>query len=71
MLTLKYHLTPEEYFNYNYYTAWASPDKKGYRVRYYLRVFVLYGAIAALYIFVNRQHDLLVDFTVFFVIAFI
>lgn len=69
MLTLKYHLTREEYFDYNYYTAWAAPDKKGYRGRYYLRIFLLYGAIAILYIVMNRDHRLLVDVAVFFGIA--
>lgn len=69
MLTLKYHLTEEEYFDYNYYTAWAAPDKRGYRTRYYLRVFFLYAAIAALYIFANHSHQILVDFIIFGVIA--
>lgn len=69
MLILKYHLTKEEYFDYNYFTAWASPDKKSYRLRYYGRVLVLYAAIAGLYIFVNQQHELLVDLSVFVLIA--
>ena len=69
MLSLRYHLTEEEYFRYNYYTAWAAPDKKWYRIRYYLRVFLLYGAIAAIYIFANHSHQMLVDFIIFGVIA--
>ncbi|MFT3823510.1 MAG: YcxB family protein [Chitinophagaceae bacterium] len=69
MLTLKYHLTEEEYFNYNYYTAWAAPDKKGYRLRYYFRVFLMYAAIAALYIFANHSHQLVIDLVIFTAIA--
>ena len=71
MLTLKYHLTEEEYFDYNYYTAWSAPDKKWYRIRYYLRVFLLYGAIAAIYIFSNHSHRILIDFTIFAIIALV
>ena len=69
MLTLKYHLTEEEYFDYNYFTAWSAPDKKGYRTRYYLRVFLLYAAIACLYIFANHSGQILIDFIIFGVIA--
>lgn len=69
MLVLKYHLTEEEYFDYNYYTAWAAPEKKWYRVRYYLQVFLLYGAVAAIYIFTNHSHRLLIDFIIFASIA--
>lgn len=69
MLTLRYHLTEEEYFDYNYYTAWAAPDKKGYRLRYYLRVFLMYAAVAALYIFTNHSRQLTIDLVIFVVIA--
>ncbi len=69
MLILKYNLTEEEYFDYNYYTSWAAPGKRGYRIRYYLRVFMLYGAIAALYIFTNHSHRVYVDLVIFGVIA--
>jgi hypothetical protein len=71
MLILKYHLSEEEYFDYNYYTAWGAPDKKGYRIRYYLRIFLLYGAVAGLYIFTNHTHRIFVDLTIFSVIAII
>jgi RNase P protein component len=69
MLILKYYLTEDEYFDYMYYTEWAAPHKKGYRIRYYLRVFFLYGAIAALYIFTNHSHQVLIDLVIFSVIA--
>ena len=71
MLTLKYHLTEEEYFDYNYYTAWSAPEKKNYRTRYYLRVFLLYAAIAGLYIFSRRSEQIFIDFIIFGVIAIV
>lgn len=69
MLVLKYHLTEEEYFDYNYYTAWAAPGKKGYRIRYYLRVLIMYAAVAILFIIGNHSQQILVDFIVFGAIA--
>ena len=71
MLTLKFHLTEDEYFEYNYFTAWSSPDKKTYRFWYYLRVFLLYSAIAILYILSNHSHNMIVDFSIFGTIAII
>ena len=65
MFVFKFHLTTEEYLDYNYYTAWSSPAKKAYRFKYYLRVMVMYIAIAGLYIFAKRSHDPLVDYSVF------
>jgi hypothetical protein len=65
MLVLKYHLTEEEYLDYNYFTAWTSPDKKAYRLKYYLQVMILYVGIAGLYIFANRSHSLMIDSFVF------
>jgi hypothetical protein len=69
MLILKYHLTEEENFDYNYYTSWAAPDKKGYRTRYYLRVLILYAAVAGLYIFSRRSEQIFIDFIIFGFIA--
>lgn len=71
MLILKYHLTEEEFFDFYYYTSWAAPDKKGYRLRYYLRVFLLYGTAAALYIYFRRSSQVQTDLIVFGVIAVI
>ena len=69
MLVLKYNLTEEEYFDYNYYTAWSSPEKKGYRIRYYLRVFLLYAAVAVLFIIGSRSQQMTTDFIIFGIIA--
>ena len=71
MVILKFKLSEDEYFNYNYYTAWAAPEKKLYRLKYFLRVFLLYGAVAALYIFTNHSHVLRIDLTIFTVIGII
>lgn len=51
MLILKYHLTEDEYFDFNYYTGWTAPEKRGYRISYTLRFVFYYFAIAALYLF--------------------
>ena len=71
MLSFKFNLTEEEYFEYNFYTAWASPHKRAYRIRYYARVFALYSVIAALYIFTSRTHRIEIDLVIFGVIGII
>jgi hypothetical protein len=71
MLIFKYHLSEEEFFDYNYYTAWGSPDKKGYRTRYYLRIFLLYGAVAGIYIFANRSQQVWINLGIFGFIALV
>lgn len=42
MLTVEYKLTEEEYLNYNYYTCWLMPEKKIYRLKYYLTISLLF-----------------------------
>lgn len=65
MIRLGFRLTREEYFRFNYYTAWASPQRKAYRLRYFGRVIFFYAAIAFLYI-LSRQSSLFwIDLTVF------
>ena len=71
MLHLRYHLREEEYFEYNYYTAWAAPDRKKYRISYYLRVLLLYGGVAVLYIFTKPEHRQVIDISVFGTIAIV
>lgn len=65
MPTFRFRLTEDEYLQYNYYTAWAAPERKTYRVLYFLRVILLYGAVAFLYIFATRQHYIWIDISVF------
>lgn len=71
MLSFKFSLKEEEYFAYNYYTAWAAPHKKTYRIRYYARVFALYSLIAGLYIFTNHSHRIEIDLAIFLLIGVI
>ena len=69
MLVLNYYLTEEEYLDYNYFTTWTSPERKKYRLRYYLQVMLLYVAVAGLYISANKTHTILLDTTVFLAIG--
>jgi YcxB-like protein len=69
MLLFKYQLTEEEYFEFNYYTFWTAPFRKKYRWMYYLRILLLYAAVAVLYISLNKNHNPFVDIAVFGTIA--
>ena len=69
MLVLKYHLTEEEYFDYNYYTSWSAPDKKRYRLQYYFRVLIMYAVVAGLYTYATRSHQLVLDAVIFIAIG--
>ena len=71
MLSVTYQLTEEEYFDYNYFTAWTSPDRKRYRFFYYLKVLALYAVVSGLYIFSNADRQPLIDISVFGIIAII
>lgn len=65
MISLKFMLTEEEYFRFNYYTAWADPRKKKYRIFHFLKVIVLYGAVAVLYILATGSRLIWIDISVF------
>ena len=65
MVLLQFRLTREEYYQYNYYTAWSDPGKRAYRLLYFLRVFLLYGVVAGLYILSSQSHLIWVDISVF------
>ncbi|MEP7259283.1 MAG: hypothetical protein ABI687_12860, partial [Flavitalea sp.] len=65
MVLLQFRLSREEYYQYNYYTAWSDPEKRAYRLIYFLRVFLLYGVVAGLYILSIRSHLVWVDISVF------
>jgi hypothetical protein len=57
MVILKYRLTEEDFFNFYYYTGWAAPNKRGYRIRYVLRIIGLYSLLAGLYLFTISKND--------------
>ncbi|MBL7696669.1 MAG: YcxB family protein [Chitinophagaceae bacterium] len=65
MLSFRFRLTEEEFLQFNYYTAWGAPERKKYRIYYFLRVMLLYGAVAMLYIVATRQHYIWIDISVF------
>jgi len=67
MVSFKFRLTEDEYLQYNYYTAWSAPVRKKYRIFYFLRVIILYGAVAMLYIIATRQHYIWIDISVFII----
>ena len=65
MLILKSRLTEEEYFDFNYYTAWATPAKKSYRIWYALRTVFWYAVIAGIYLFAVLKGDLFPGLAIF------
>jgi hypothetical protein len=65
MLHLKYHLSEEEFFEYNYYTTWLAPDRKSYRVSYYLKFILLYGIIALIFIITGKNDGRWIDIVVY------
>lgn len=71
MVSFKFRLTEDEYLQYNYYTAWSAPSRKKYRIFYFLRVIILYGAVAMLYVIATRQHYIWIDISVFLITGFI
>jgi hypothetical protein len=71
MVSFKFRLTEDEYLEYNYYTAWSAPTRKKYRVLYFLRVIILYGAVAMLYIIATRQNYIWIDISVFIITGLI
>ena len=71
MVSLKFRLTEDEYLQYNYFTAWSAPARKKYRVYYFLRVIIIYGAVAMLYIIATRQHYIWIDISVFIITGLI
>jgi hypothetical protein len=71
MISFKFRLTEAEYFRFNYYTAWADPRRQRYRILYFLRVMLLYGAVAFLYIVLTKSFMSWVDISVFVVTGLI
>jgi hypothetical protein len=69
MVHLRFSLTEEEFYQFNFYTAWAAPERKGYRLWYFLKVMLLYTLVALVYIFVNKEHDWPLDLTIFALIG--
>jgi hypothetical protein len=65
MVAVSFHLTEEEYFDFNYYTSWAAPERRKYRLYYDGKVFLLYFLVAAVYILTNHTSQIAIDFIIF------
>lgn len=65
MLSFRFRLTEEEFLQFNYYTAWGAPERKKYRIFYFIRVMLLYAAVAMLYVIATKQHYVWIDISVF------
>jgi len=79
MITLNYTIAEQEYKDFYYFSGWLAPDKKAYRIKYFLSAFVTYlGVVVLLFIFnKNSRIDsitviitLLVSVTLYFYINF-
>jgi hypothetical protein len=55
-MILAYSLTKEDAIQFHYYTGWASPEKKQYRIKYYLKS-ISSGLIAFLAYFILRKPE--------------
>ena len=50
-MVLEYSLTEDDFFHFNFYAGWASPEKKSYRIWYYIK-YVAYAFIGAFFILI-------------------
>ncbi len=71
MINLKFHLTREEFFSFNYYTTWAAPFRKKYRMMYYTRVLLLYSVVASVYVLSWHRGQWFIDFLIFTVVGLV
>ena len=71
MVAVSFHLTEQEFFDFNYYTSWAAPERRKYRLYYYGKVFLLYFLVAAVYILTNHTSQILIDFSIFSIIGLV
>lgn len=55
MIILKYSLTPEDHYKFNYYRFWQSPSQKKSRLRLYLRLIFYMVLVIAFIQFLNNR----------------
>lgn len=63
-MVIDYSLTEDDFFNFTFYAGWASPEKKTYRIWYYIK-FVGYAFIGAFFMILidkNQQPNYLSTF---------
>ncbi|WEK34407.1 MAG: YcxB family protein [Candidatus Pseudobacter hemicellulosilyticus] len=69
MLVLQYNLTREDYFKYNYYTNWTSPDKRKFRNRYYMKVLLYLFVMAGLILYTSQDKSPLITMIAVILVA--
>jgi hypothetical protein len=57
-MLLEFSLTKEDLFNFNYHTGWAAPEKKKFRISFYLKTIGWAFAGVLLVLSVTRQFGL-------------
>src|SRR5688572_3171822 len=58
MITLHYSITEREYKDFYYYLGWLAPERKGYRIKYYLISYVWYfGLMTLIFILTDIPAD--------------
>jgi hypothetical protein len=53
MITLNYSITEQEYKDFYYFMGWLSPDRKKYRVKYFVRTFATFLALVILLFYIR------------------
>lgn len=59
-MIIEYTLTKEDLFNFNFYVGWTSPEKKSYKIKYYLKS-ILWPLAAVLFILSTTNKNLTTD----------
>ena len=58
MITLNYTISEQEYKDFYYFLGWLSPDRKSYRIKYYLTTYAWYfGLMIIIFIFTDIPLD--------------
>jgi hypothetical protein len=67
MITLEYTLTEREYKEFNYYTGWLAPERKSFRIRYYIINMIIYTALLGLFFLTNGPRYVDLTFILLFI----
>src|SRR4051812_18311765 len=55
-MIVEFSLTKEDLFAFTYYTQWSAPEKRNYRIRYYLKI-IGYSFLGFLIVFMVKRDD--------------
>jgi hypothetical protein len=70
-MTLEFNLTKEDLSHFTYYTSWAAPEKKQYRIQYYLKT-IGYSFVGVLVLyFIERPENIILFFSIGMAVAVI